>query len=119
MSTPSDKKHYKAFISYSTADEKWAKWLQQKLENYKLPSIIRKENAAIPKYIRPIFRDKTDLGGGVLSSQLESELLRSKYLIVICSPQAALSDWVNKEVQTFIDEGRIEQIIPFIIKIIE
>ena len=28
---------YYAFISYQRKDEKWAKWLQRKLENYKLP----------------------------------------------------------------------------------
>ena len=34
---------YYAFISYKREDEKWAKWLQKKLEGYKLPTIIRKE----------------------------------------------------------------------------
>ena len=104
-----------AFISYKREDEKWAKWLQRKLESYKLPSVIRKESLSIPKYIRPVFRDKTDLSGGVLSEQLNNELVRSKYLIVICSPNSAQSVWVNKEVTTFIKEGRIEHVIPFII----
>lgn len=104
-----------AFISYKREDEKWAKWLQRKLENYKLPSVIRKESANLPKYIRPIFRDGTDLTGGVLIKRLHEELMHSQYLIVICSPNVAKSDWVNKEVQAFIDAGRQEQIIPFII----
>lgn len=39
----------------------------------------------------------------------------SKFLIVICSPRAAQSEWVCKEVQDFIDSGREEYIIPFII----
>lgn len=105
-----------AFISYKREDEKWAKWLQRKLENYKLPSVIRKESLNMPKYIRPIFRDKTDLSGGILTEQLHNELERSKYLIVICSPSSAQSTWVNKEAQTFIDEGRTEYIIPFIVE---
>lgn len=104
-----------AFISYKREDEKWAKWLQKKLESYKLPAIVRDERSELPKYIRPIFRDGTDLSGGVLADQLHQELLRSKYLIVICSPNATKSEWVNKEAQTFINEGRLEQIIPFII----
>lgn len=49
---------YYAFISYQRKDEKWAKWLQSKLENYKLPVANAKEKL---KYIRPAFRDKTDL----------------------------------------------------------
>ncbi len=104
-----------AFISYKREDEKWAKWLQRRLENYKLPSVIRKESLNMPQYIRPVFRDKTDLTGGVLADQLRNELERSKYLIVICSPNSAQSAWVNKEAQTFIDEGRTEYIIPFIV----
>lgn len=34
---------YYAFISYQRKDEKWAKWLQRKLENYKLPVANAKE----------------------------------------------------------------------------
>ena len=33
-----------ASISYKREDEKWAKWLQKKLEHYKLPTEIRKKN---------------------------------------------------------------------------
>ena len=33
-----------AFISYKREDEKWAKWLQEKLEHYKLPKEILKQN---------------------------------------------------------------------------
>lgn len=61
---------YIAFISYKREDEKWAKWLQHKLEHYKLPSVIRKETSDLPKYIKPIFRDRTDLTGGVLEERL-------------------------------------------------
>ena len=108
-------KEYYAFISYKREDEKWAKWLQQKLESYKLPSVIRKERKDVPKYIRPIFRDSTDLTGGILADKLRDELLLSKYLIVICSPNATKSEWINREIQTFIDEGRAANIIPFIV----
>ena len=31
--------HYYAFISYNHRDEKVAKWLQLRLEHYKLPSV--------------------------------------------------------------------------------
>ena len=104
-----------AFISYKREDEQWAKWLQKKLEGYKLPAIVRGPHSGLPKYLRPIFRDGTDLSGGILADQLHQELLRSRFLIVICSPNATRSEWVNKEAQTFIDEGRLEQIIPFIV----
>lgn len=106
---------YYAFISYKREDEKWAKWLQRRLENYRLPSIIRKKDRNLPVYIRPIFRDQTDLSGGNLEKSLITELLSSKYLIVVCSPNSAISTWVNKEVEVFIKNGRSEDIIPFIV----
>jgi len=105
---------YYAFISYKREDEKWAKWLQNKLESYRLPSVIRKEIPRLPKRIRPIFRDKTDLGAGMLTDSLRKELEKSQYLIVICSPQSAKSEWVGKEIDAFIEMGRANHIIPFI-----
>ena len=105
---------YFAFISYKREDEKWAKWLQHKLEHYKLPSNLN-GRTDLPKEIRPIFRDQSELAGGVLADEINKALANSKYLIVICSPRAAQSVWVGKEVQTFIDLGRTDKIIPFII----
>lgn len=113
MSQP---KEYYAFISYKREDERWAKWLQRKLENYRLPSVVREQRPDAPKYLRPVFRDGTDLSGSVLADSLRHELLQSRFLIVICSPNATKSDWVNKEIQTFINDGHLEQIIPFIVE---
>lgn len=107
---------YFAFISYKREDEKWAKWLQKKLEYYRLPSSVRKINPSLPDRIRPIFKDTTDLEPGVLTEKIQNALHSSQYLIVICSPRSAHSMWVNKEVQEFIDEGRYHHIIPFIIE---
>lgn len=106
---------YYAFISYKREDEKWAKWLQKKLESYGFPVALRKDNPTLPAKIRPIFRDKSDLSGGNLKASIEKGLASSKYLIVICSPRAAKSPWVSKEVQYFIDHGEEDNIIPFII----
>ena len=106
---------YIAFVSYKREDEKWAKWLQHKLEHYKLPTSIRKTNPSLPERVRPVFKDTTDLAGGVLEKAIKEALQSSKYLIVICCPRAAQSPWVCKEVQEFIDSGREEFIIPFIV----
>lgn len=107
-------KKYYAFISYKREDEEWAKWLQHKLEHYKLPSNLN-GRTDLPKEIRPIFRDQSELAAGVLADEIQKALEASKYLIVICSPRAAQSQWVGKEVQSFIDMGRTEKIIPFIV----
>lgn len=103
-----------AFISYNHRDVRWAKWLRRKLEWYRLPSEIHNEFED-SRYIRPVFRDRDELDTGILGNELRQRLENSKYLIVICSPNSAQSAWVSDEVQAFIDMGRLEYIIPFII----
>lgn len=103
-----------AFISYNHRDIKAAKWLHKKLESYKLPTEIHNEYED-SKYLRPVFRDQEDLDAGVLSDELRKYLESSKYLVVICSPNSAKSDWVSNEVKMFIEWGRLEYIIPFVI----
>ena len=112
---PQVMKQYYAFISYKRDDQKWAEWLQEKLEHYKLPTNLN-GRSDLPKEIRPVFRDKSELAAGVLADEIQKALDNSKYLIVICSPHSAKSEWVNKEVQSFIDSGRTDKIIPFIIE---
>lgn len=111
---PKDYNYY-AFISYSRKDLKWAKWLQKKLETYRLPSKLRKNNDEIPKRIVPVFRDQTDLSGVVLEDSLKKELDASKYLIVICSANSSDSEWVNKEIEYFKSIGRTDKIIPIML----
>lgn len=115
MTIDNQKYTYYAFISYKREDEKWAKWLQKKLESYSFPISLRKEHMDLPTKIRPVFRDQSELSGGYLKDEIEKGLAESKYLIVICSPHAAKSPWVSKEVQYFIDYNREKFIIPFII----
>ena len=62
-----------AFISYNHKDVKWAKWLQNNLENYKLPTEIHNEFED-SRFIRPVFRDQTDLNTGVLVNVLRDNL---------------------------------------------
>lgn len=110
-----------AFISYSHKDEKWAAWIQEKLEAYRLPSIIRKEaGSTVPERIAPVFRDATDLAAGRLRNNLQEELEASKFLIVVCSPNSAKPNaegkhWVNDEVAHFAAMGREDRILPVIV----
>lgn len=113
---------YTAFISYNSKDNCKARWLQQRLECYSLPSVIANEKGEVlrssdkkSKKFR-IFRYVTDLVAQNLDDGLRQELDQSKYLIVICSPNSAHAPWVRKEVKHFIDTGRKKQIIPFVIK---
>jgi len=102
------------FISYNHKDLKWAKWLQRKLEWYRLPSEAHNELSS-SRFIRPVFRDRDTLTSGVLNDSLREHLEASRYLVVICSPNSAKSEWVSDEIQAFINMGRLEQIVPFIV----
>lgn len=108
-----EKKYY-AFISYQREDESWAQWLQHQLEHYRLPSNLN-GRTDLPKEIRPVFKDTSELNPGNLPQQIHDALEQSQYLIVICSPRSAKSEWVNREAETFIEMGRTDRIIPFII----
>lgn len=110
------KYEYFAFISYKEEDAEWAKWLQRKLEHYKLPTALRKENPKLPERISPIYEYKSEAGGGRLKEVIWKGLTSSKYLIVICSPRATKSQWLNRGIQYFVDSGQEENIIPFIIE---
>ncbi|MDX2503781.1 MAG: toll/interleukin-1 receptor domain-containing protein [Gammaproteobacteria bacterium] len=97
---------YWAFISYSHKDEKWARWLHKKLETYgghkKLVGTINLYGEPVPKRVFPIFRDRDELpGASDLGLQLQQALQQSRFLIVICSPHAAQSKYVNEEIRFF------------------
>lgn len=102
------------FISYNHKDVKWAQWLQKKLEWYRLPTEAHNEFSD-SRYIRPVFRDRDTLTSGVLNDALRNNLEASKYLVVICSPNSAQSEWVSDEIKAFIEMGRLDKIVPFIV----
>ena len=52
-----------AFISYKREDEKWAEWLQRKLEGYKLPTILKKTNPSLPRHLRQASGTRQIWGG--------------------------------------------------------
>jgi len=96
---------YWAFLSYSHADKKWGDWLHKALETYRVPRrLVGKESreGKIPRRLFPIFRDREELPVSAdLGANITEALRQSRYLIVICSPQAAKSVWVNEEVIRF------------------
>lgn len=109
------KKEYFAFISYKSEDVEWAIWVQHELEHYHLPASYN-GRTDIRQELRPVFRDIDELSAGNLPEQIKQALVNSQNLIIICSPQAAKSPWVNQEVETFISLGRTDCIFPFIVE---
>ena len=114
-----EKFRYKAFISYSHRDQKWAKWLQSSLEGYRVPKrLVGTEGAygAIPSRLAPVFRDREDLStASDLSAKVKEALDSSEALIAVCSPTAARSEWVSEEISYFRRLGREDRIFALIV----
>lgn len=105
-----------AFISYSHADKKAAEELQKVLDDFHLSDALKEKYPDRPEVLREIFRDDTGLpAGSNLTEEIQKQLEQSNYLIVICSPNAAKSEWVNKEIDYFKTHRNPTHIIPFII----
>lgn len=110
---------YWAFLSYSHADERWARWLHRSLETYAVPRHLRGRASAfgpLPERLYPVFRDREELPGAPeLGVVIDAALQVSRYQIVICSPRAAASRWVNEEILRFKSLGRKDRILALIV----
>jgi tetratricopeptide (TPR) repeat protein len=114
-----DSSRYRAFLSYSHRDAKWGAWLHKSLESYRPPKQLIDTVTArgpVPKRLTPIFRDREELASATDLGTVISEALRqSACQIVICSPSAARSKWVNEEILAFKRLGREDRIFCLIV----
>lgn len=86
---------YAGFLSYAHADEAVAARLHRALETYKIP----KGHSGT---LSPIFRDANELTAHhSLSEKIQGAVEGSRVLIVLCSPAAKASYWVNEEIRLF------------------
>jgi tetratricopeptide (TPR) repeat protein len=111
---------YRAFISYAHSDERWAKWLQTSLEQYRAPKKLGLQESvdeAGSDRLFPIFRDRDELASSSdLSQSIQDALEKSDALLVVCSPDAAKSKWVNEEIRYFQGLGRGSDIFCLLIE---
>lgn len=107
---------YKAFISYSHRDEKWASWLHRQLEAFRLPATPQSGRKYAKQPLRPVFRDRDELSSSTnLTDALLVALKESECLIVVCSRHSASSQWVNAEIEKFIELGRGGRVFALIV----
>jgi len=116
---------YWAFISYSHQDNRtggnlWGDWLHDAVENFQVPAELAgkagRGGEAVPQRLFPVFQDEKELPTNAdLGGAIQQALEQSRYLIVICSPRAAKSVYVNQEVLEFKRLGRANRILAIII----
>lgn len=94
---------YRAFLSYSHVDEAAVRLLHRRLERYRVPRALRRSSVGtVPARLHPVFRDRDELASATqLSASIERALDESRALVVVCSPAAARSPWVNAEIRWF------------------
>jgi formylglycine-generating enzyme required for sulfatase activity len=119
-------RRYAVFLSYRHDDNQepgrqWATWLHQMLENYEIPSgLVGTQNSRgelIPASMYPVFRDEEELPADAeLSAPINHALRNSRHLIVICSPAAVESRFVNDEIRTFKKLGKADRVLAVIIR---
>lgn len=109
------------FISYSRKDYKVARDLQRRLEKYPYPKrlVAPQDQPPDPQYVRPVFLDSTDLSASHRSfkEELAEKLRTAKFLLVICSGNAAKSPFVKGEIDTFLQANQADtsRIIPIFV----
>jgi hypothetical protein len=110
---------YRAFLSYGHVDSAWADWLHKALETYRVPARLvgtQTPRGTIPRRLNPIFRDREELASATdLGAEVNEALRQSANLIVICSPAAAVSRWVNEEVLAYKRMGRGKRIFCLVV----
>jgi len=114
-----DEFKYRAFISYSHRDTRWADWLHKGLESYRPPKQLvgtATAHGVVPKRVSPVFRDREELPSATdLGELLNAALRNSACQIIICSPNSAKSRWVNEEILAFKRLGREARIFCLIV----
>ena len=95
---------YDAFLSYSHHDGAVAAGIQKGL--HRIGRRVGQLNAL------RVFRDTTDLAANPnLWGKVTDAMDRSRYLIVVLSPRAAASEWVNKEVAYWLEHRGPDQLL--------
>jgi tetratricopeptide (TPR) repeat protein len=110
-------RRYVAYISYASADRTAARWLHRAVETYRVPQkMLAKMGLQKPARLKPVFLDREELSSSSnLAESLRNALIESDFLIVVCSPTAAASRWVNEEVKVFRELGKAERILCLVV----
>ena len=107
---------YAGFISYSQKDKAWAKRLHKALEAYRLPVDMPTPEYAGKKKLGKFFRDDEELAGSPsLGDALDNAIDSAGSLIVVCSPNAAGSKWVDAEIMRFKRRGADARVFAVIV----
>lgn len=99
-----------AFISYSRKDRVFAQRLEKALKGWTPPREL-----GLPARHLDVFRDESDFTGTDYYAAIEQHLQRSRKLIVLCSPAARASPYVDDEIRRFVRLHGAGALIPLLV----
>lgn len=108
-------KKFFAFISYSSANRREAARLHRRLEYFRVTGAMARDFDNKRKPMNPSFYAPLEIQPGELKEELKTRLRNSRYLVVVCSPESARSQWVQLEIDYFVSIGRRDKIFFFIV----
>ena len=94
---------YRAFLSYSHQDRAVAVAVQRALH--------RLGRAWYQRPAFTVFRDDSSLGAGALWENLERALADCAYLVLLASPEAATSEWVQREARWWVEHRDADDVL--------
>lgn len=117
---PISTSEYAAFISYCHSDKTKvaAQLLADSIERYTIPAYAGETVGSIwglgtkKRKLGKVFMDRTELsGGGDMGEQIAHALEGSAYLIVILGGGSERSEWVAREIETFLKTHTRDRIL--------
>ena len=106
---------YDVFFSYrhKPLDSQITEKLFNMVESYRLPETLRARGC---QDVHRAFRDTEELAvSRILTDTIDKALHGTNCLIVVCSTDTPSSEWVDREVATFIELGKADRIFPLLI----
>ena len=106
---------YDVFFSYRhrPLDNEITQKLFDLVERYRLPASLQDQGM---HGIRRAFRDTEELPvSSILTETIDKALHSTDCLAVVCSTDTPSSEWVDREVATFIEIGRADHVFPVLI----
>jgi WD40 repeat protein len=101
---------FDVFISYSRRDADFARRLERTLESYQPPADL-----PVPQRHLQVFRDEADFTGVEYFQAVDKHVREAAKLLVVCSPRARQSPYVNDEIRRFARYKSALEIIPILI----
>ena len=101
---------FDAFLSYSRKDIAFARKLHSALQAY-APIVGVSAGRSLS-----IFRDETDIRGTRYYDTIDLHLSRSRKLLLLCSPDARSSPFVDDEIERFLKLRKSDDLIPVLVR---